>query len=51
MYAIGDKNTKGNDFFKDLVKSLIIADGYSDNVNKKTGKIKKGGFSSMTLNN
>jgi len=51
MYAIGDKNTKGNDFFKDLVKSLIIADGYSNNVNKKTGKIKKGGFSSMTLNN
>ena len=51
MFAIGNKNTKGNDFFKDLVNSIIIQQGYSNNINNKTGKIQKGNFSTMTLNN
>jgi len=51
MFAIGNKNTKGNDFFKDLVNSIIIQQGYSNNIDNRTGKIQKGNFSTMTLNN
>jgi len=51
MYAIGNKNTNGNDFFKDLVNSIILQEGYSNNIDKNTGKIQKGNFSTMKLNN